>query len=192
MSDYKEFDLEHIEGIQNTIRHTVKNEITYQIRVICYFECKYNGRSGTVDGFSNGYHSLNYEVMLQEAINQAYFNLENCSPSKFYPTKVSIIEYRPQAPYLDDSFVKDESYLEIRQKYGKKAISKSEYDIIHKLIKNEHLSKEQTAKAYKINKKYEKALKRIAYNSGAKKDYENSVKELEKAKERAKQEKKQK
>jgi hypothetical protein len=70
-----------------------------------------------------------------------------------------------------------------------KAISKTEYDIMKKLLRNKDLTKEQVAKAYKINKKYDKALKRIAGEMGTKKDYENSVKQLEKAKERAKKEK---
>lgn len=190
MADYLEYDLANVGDIKHTVRYTVQDSVTYQVRVICYFECKHNGRAGTVDGFSSGYRVLDYETMLQEAINQAYANLENCSPAKFYPKYVSIIEYRPQAKYLDESIKKKQSYLEIRSKYGKEAITKTEYGILNKLLVNQPLTKDQIAKAYKIQKKYDKALKRVSSSLGTKKDYDNAVKSLEKAKEKAQKEKK--
>lgn len=190
MADYDEYDLTNLEGLKNTIRYTVKNDITYQVRVICYYKCK-KGIEGHIDGFSNSYHELRYEEMLQDAINHAFFNLQ-CSPEKFYPEKISIIEYRPQAPYLDEAFQNknQDTYLTLRQKYGKESVNKTEFDIMAKLLYNEPLTKEQQSKAYKINKKWDKSLKRISREIGTKKDYDVSVKRLEKAKEKARKEKK--
>lgn len=187
MAEYNEYDLSNLEGVKNTIRYTVKNRITYQVRVICHFKCK-NGIEKDIDGFSNSYNNIWYERMLEEAINHAFFNLP-CSPEKFYPIKISIIEYKPQAMYLDDVFKQQESYLNLKQKFGNDFVNKQEFDIMNKLLHNHPLTKNQEAKAYKINKKWEKSLKRISADIGTKKDYDNSVKHLEKVKQKARKEK---
>lgn len=190
MADYLEYDLDNIESIKNTVRYTVQNKVTFQIRVVCHFICKMGDYERDVDGFSHAYYNLQYEKQLSEAINDAYRKL-NCSPKKFYPKWVSVIEYKPQTPYLDDVITGNMTYLQAREKYGK-GITKTQLDIMNKLIKHEPLTKNQVAKAYRINEGYGKALKRISEETGNRKDYDNSVKQLEREKNKAVKEKKDK